>query len=226
MNPFTRSLRTLKRLLLPRTVGARAVLTGAFRGIRFHIDPARQTQLWLGLYEREVQGWLEQMTRGAAAAVDIGAAEGEYTLYLLLRTDARVIAVEPLAESRQLLRANLALNNVHDTERLEVVTDYLGTTEWTRPQTLDSIVAGLPRPLFVKMDVDGSELDILRSGDGVVSDRQVRWLIETHSPQLERDCLDVFRQAGRHGLIVDNAWWRALLPEERPIEQNRWLVVP
>ena len=225
MQTVTRVLRALKRMLLASNVRPRTVLSGAFRGIRLLIDTSRQTQLWLGLHEKEVQPALARLTRGIASAVDIGAAEGEYTMYLLLRTRAQVVAVEPIAELRALIDENLALNGLAESPRLHIVGDYLGTASWARPHTLDSIVSALPRPVFIKLDVDGSELDILESGKEIVADAQVRWLIETHSAELEAQCIEIFRGANRRARIVRNARWRALLPEQRPIEHNRWLLV-
>ena len=219
------ALRVGKRLLARPGVRPRNILFGEFRGIRMNIDASRQTQLLLGLFEREVYGWLRRLTRGIRAAIDLGAEEGEYTIYLLQRTGAqRVISVEPLPASLDALLANLRLNFRDLPPHLTIVPQNIGTADWRRPLSLRMLAADLPRPLFIKLDADGSEVDILQSAGDLLADSEIRWLIETHSLQLERDTIQLFQDHGRAPLIIHNAKWRRWLPEQR-ITHNRWLVV-
>jgi hypothetical protein len=76
----------------------------------------------------------------------------------------------------------------------------------------------------VKIDVDGGECDILDGASALLQAARVRWLVETHSVALEERCATMLRNAGYRVRIVPNAAWRLFLPEQRPIEQNRWLV--
>ena len=78
----------------------------------------------------------------------------------------------------------------------------------------------LERPDFIKVDVDGGELDVLQSAESTLS--QVPALIvETHSAELERAC---GRLLVDHGLRVTVVSQRKLGTEMRPIPHNRWLV--
>jgi hypothetical protein len=74
------------------------------------------------------------------------------------------------------------------------------------------------------MDVDGAEAEILKGASLLNGLGGVRWLIETHSRDLERECVEQLKAAGFETRIIRNAWWRVLIPELRPVEQNRWLA--
>ena len=47
-------------------------------------------------------------------------------------------------------------------------------------------------------------------------------LVETHSVELERDCMGLLEELQYHCQIIENAWWRNVIPELRPIQHNRW----
>jgi hypothetical protein len=53
----------------------------------------------------------------------------------------------------------------------------------------------------------------------------VRWIIEVHSEPLEQACLQILNVADYTTKVIGHAWWRGLVPEARPIEHNRWIVV-
>jgi hypothetical protein len=74
------------------------------------------------------------------------------------------------------------------------------------------------------MDVDGGEEEVLDGAGAMLRTGQVRWLIETHSADLERACARRLTEHGYRVVLVRNAWWRALVPEQRPSSHNRWLV--
>jgi hypothetical protein len=74
------------------------------------------------------------------------------------------------------------------------------------------------------MDVDGAEEKVLNGANTINTLTDVRWLIETHSSQLELLCERILTAAGFQIRIISNARWRVLVPEQRPIEHNRWLV--
>jgi hypothetical protein len=184
-----------------------------------------QSQIYLGLFEREVHTWLERLSRGIHTAIDIGAASGEYTLFFLTRTNAeKVLAFEPDAESLPLLQENLRLNSLGKSGRLEVSAAMVGESDGEEKVTLDSLAGSMKLPCFIKMDVDGAEAEILRGAAKLNAREGVRWLIETHSKSLERECIENLRAAGFETRIIRNAWWRVVIPELRPIEQNRWLA--
>jgi methyltransferase FkbM-like protein len=101
--------------------------------------------------------------------------------------------------------------------------NYVGIHGDAGQVSLDSLAAALLGRGFIKIDVDGAELDVLRSGPECLSRTGLDLLVETHSSQLEVECTDLLKRHGFECLVVRNAWWRTILPEQRPIDHNRWL---
>lgn len=180
------------------------------------LDLSTQFQMYLGTAERELSPWL-RLARDAKTAVDIGAGFGEQTLYLLLKTRAHVLSFEPADRERAAMRRNILLNQVN-TSRLEVIPRLAGDEV-----PLDSLLRYKP-PFFFKIDVDGPEARILRTGERLMREAETRWIVETHSKELEDECISILRGAGLKTHVIKNAWWRIFLPEQRPLEHNRWLV--
>src|SRR5690349_9462563 len=111
-------LSLIKQLVLPTGRRPSTVLSGAFAGLRMHLDYSYETQYYLGLAEREVFGSLKDMSTGIRSAIDIGAASGEYTLYFMKRTSAeRIVSFEPRAEARIMIGKNIRLNGLGSDSR-------------------------------------------------------------------------------------------------------------
>jgi hypothetical protein len=184
-----------------------------------------QMQLYLGLFEKETYPWLARLSQGIMTAIDIGVAYGEYTLYFLTKTQARnVLAFEPDVSLFPYLRENLKLNGLDQSERLKIFHKFLGMSDTEKAIRLDSIADSIKAPCIIKMDVDGAEEDILAGAKEINGLPDMRWLIETHSKDLEVACEEILRGSGFETRIIPNAAWRVFVPEQRPIEQNRWLA--
>ncbi|UCC94664.1 MAG: FkbM family methyltransferase [Candidatus Omnitrophota bacterium] len=223
MNSFIKN----KIKLLPFFLGRkqRTAKSGIFRGLRMKLDLRCQTQLYLGLFEREVYKWVKRLCAGINTAVDIGAGEGEYTLYFLAKTGAKkVFAFEPLAECRARLMSNLRLNNLADEHRLKLSSKYVGSSNNESMCTLDLLLPSISPPCFIKIDAEYNEVDILKGSPKLLDLPQINWLIETHSKQLERQCVEIFSRLGYSTVIVHHAWWRLFIPEMRKSSHNRWMV--
>jgi hypothetical protein len=224
-SPEMRLLSWVKNLVVPPGRKPRQIVLGPFKGITMALSLRHQTQIYLGLFEREVHAWLGRLSRGIHTAIDIGADSGEYTLFLLTRTNAaRVLAFEPNPESLPLLQENLKLNSLAESSRLELSTALVGDSDGASKVSLDSLVGSMQLPCFIKMDVDGAEAEILKGAARLNGLGGVRWLIETHSRSLECQCIEQLKAAGFETRIIRNAWWRVFIPELRPIEHNRWLA--
>ena len=218
-------LRSVKQRIVPAGVAPRTIQSGPFRGLRMELDLRGQTQVYLGLFEREVHPWVKELSRGIRTAIDIGSAQGEYLLYYLSRTPARrVIGFEPDASCWPALERNLALNGLSDDGRLRLDRRFVSREVTEHTVSLDSLVEEIEGPCLVKMDVDGGESHVLEGAARMLDLPQVRWIVETHSVTLEAECIRRFELAGYRTQIVPHAWWRTILPEHRPGPQNRWLV--
>ena len=189
------------------------------------LDLRGQTQVYLGLFEREVHPWVTELSRGIHTAIDIGSAQGEYLLYFLRRTAAQqVLGFEPDQACWPALHRNLALNSLTGDPRLTLSSQFISGSEGERQISLDSLLPRIGGPCLVKMDVDGQEANILAGAPHFLNLAPARWIVETHSPELEREVIGLFRDAGYQTRILGQAWWRLFVPEHRPGAQNRWLV--
>jgi FkbM family methyltransferase len=238
----------IKNALLPDTVRSRTIVTGPFRGITLEVS-LRGLQVYLGLWERETYGWIRHLSKGIQTAIDIGAANGLYTLYFLAKTGAKVYAFEPNVSMLEALDRNLVANGLKGSKRLVISGDFIGSlptssgsgsgkqlqdagldpawagiTKKVQVTQLDSMLDIIETPCLIKMDVDGGEVAILRGTVGINKMPGVRWIIETHSLDLENGCIELLRSAGFQTRVIPNGWWRVFIPELRPIAHNRWLA--
>ncbi len=79
--------------------------------VRLHYAGTVRQLYWLGEYEPDALPWFASYAATADVVVDVGAAEGAYTLVAAaVAPDALVVACEPGDVQGERLRANLALN--------------------------------------------------------------------------------------------------------------------
>jgi precorrin-6B methylase 2 len=217
-----RPLSAIKNLLVPAGRRPRRVWFGLYRDLRLNLDLRSQSQMLVGLWERETYSFVRSVSSKVDWFIDVGAGSGEMCLFFLKGSKSvQVIAVEPDAREVSELRRHLQLNGFSDTacqiHERAVRLDGQGIT-------LDDLpVDGAARG-FIKIDVDGAELDVLKSGERLLSGSQIALLIETHSAALETDCIAWLERRGFATKVIKNAWWRLLIPEYRTIEHNRWLA--
>jgi hypothetical protein len=213
----SRLFRRFKTVFLSDQESVGTIRFGVFRGIRTMAVPVDSVQIRLGLYERETYKYIRRAAKVARWVIDIGAGNGELSLFFSLRTQARtIIAVEPWTTDA--LRKNVELNK---SRGIDVFDKYLGTK--TDQVRLDSLAVPRQTTGFIKLDADFAEFDILKSGEGLLRESRPLLLIETHSAALERDCSEFLAGLGYELTIIPNALWRVLVPEQRPTDYNCWL---
>ncbi len=116
-----------------------------------------------------------------------------------------------------MVRENIELNG---SNRIVLLERFIGTEPGQLP--LDDLPVPHDRRGFIKLDADTAELAILQSGRRLLAEAKPLLLVETHSPELEHDCCAFLAGLGYRLEIIPNAWWRALVPEQRPLDHNRW----
>jgi predicted nicotinamide N-methyase len=158
-----------------------------------------------GLYESELSALYRRCLGPGVLAFDIGAADG-LTSLIFANRGAKVVAFEPDEAAIAKFEANLELNP-RLASRITLVAE-----EYRPPADL--------APRFVKIDVDGGEVEVLHQ---IIGAPQCI-VVETHSKTLERDCQDLLSIRGYGVQVVRNRWWRVIYPEYRPIGFNRWLI--
>ncbi len=217
--------RVLKPLVFRDEVAPRKVRFGVGRGLVLLLNRRHELQKEFGIWEIEAQRIYRRWVTAGTTVYDVGAADGDSTMLLArLATPAPVIAFEPDPALRGRLAQNAALNPWLPAPR--VVAAFVGAREDGAQTTLDATVArhAGPPPQFVKIDVDGAEVDVLSGMEDIIRTWRPVIFVEIHGRDRERACQGFLEARGYEARVIKNAWWRTLYPEHRPIELNRWLL--
>jgi hypothetical protein len=210
--------RALKTILFP-SAGPRRLPVGLARGIRMHIDFTTQTHHYFGLYEVELNRHLRRILRRGVRSFDVGVQHGYDSLLIAKLTRARVAAFECDDACFEEMEQNFALNP-QLRALIQPVRGIVGNGQGEIRLDQWAYNDGWV-PDFIKLDIDGGELDALRSAERLLRTRMPSLLVEVHTRELEQECGHLLIEHGYRPTIV-NA--RRLLPDHRPIEHNRWLI--
>lgn len=214
--------RLAKSLFFGRGPKPHSVLFGPGKGTKFVIDPASKAQRILGLDEAEIAPTFRDAVRKAQTFLDVGASDGYYPILALrLNPTVEVIGCEMHEPLEAKALENYRLNFPNEDRSLTWVSKPVGFSEGQ--VTLDEITGNRPGPILIKIDVDGVEIDVLKSGEHLLARDDSAFLIETHSAELESGVIALLEAHGFGCRIIKNAWWRFAIPETRPTELNRWL---
>jgi FkbM family methyltransferase len=161
--------------------------------------------------------------------LDLGANLGIFTKHLS-RLSSQVISIEPMRETFSFLKNNVReLPNV--TLHNAAVSDHLGTVSMECPNiyeahivadsgdipciTVDSL--NLPRIDFIKVDVEGHELPVIKGALTTISRHRPMWLIESN---WDSPLFDQMQMLGYSCYIEDSGSLRPRLDGER--KTNYW----
>jgi hypothetical protein len=211
----------IKDLFLPQGRQLRRIRGGVTKGMLMELDLSCQLQYYWGLYEREILPVIRRLMPPCKSLIDIGANDGYYTMAFLKSSAQRVVACEPGPAVKQLLH-NAEANGYHPDARFLVERRLIGAE--VQMLTVADLVKNLPRPILLKVDIDGGEVNLLESAENCEFLRELYWVIETHSKELEEQCVHWLRLHHYESHIIRNGFWRCILPEQRPLEHNRWLL--
>ena len=162
--------------------------------------------VYCGLHEFEDMSFLLHVLRTRDLFLDIGANIGSYTVLASKVCGARSVSVEPDRSTLRALLENIRLNGIEDLVQIEAcaiggqngeikfslgmdTTNKVveGTSEVpfqiVQMRTLDDIVKD-QRPTFIKMDVEGYELEVLKGGTRTLENPSLLGLeLETLDPE-------------------------------------------
>jgi SAM-dependent methyltransferase len=208
-----------RRLLEPRPGRSRRIPLGHTAGIRLEAQGNLSVDQWVGLWESELARPLREILRPGMRCLDVGCFNAIYALLFAKRCRAPVIAYEPDPVAVARCERNLALNpELASWITLRPVA--VGGHAGDGVVTLDEDLADEPVD-FMLIDVDRGEMDVLSGALELLARQRPQLIVETHSIELERACGDLLLSAGYRPRVITN---RRLLPQNRPIPHNRWLV--
>ncbi len=211
----------LKQLVFGKECRPRTVRFGLGRGLRLITDPRHDVQRILGLLEPEIARYFRQFGSHCKSFCDVGASNGWYSLVVRkLNPTATIFACEPEPTRADEFSENGRLNGFQVDRQFQWISELIGMNH-TR---LDKLLSTAEEPVLIKIDVEGAELDVLESGRNILERKVTQLIVETHSLDLEKRCIEFLARLGYQSRIIGQAWWRFAVPETRPIPHNRWFV--
>lgn len=195
----------------------RKIIGGIGKGLVLRLDPATEAGLLIGLYEMELNKYIRKMCRPTRRGYDVGGQFGYDALVMARLTGARVVSFESEQEFVREIELNVASNPGLEVEPVMAfvgedppalrLDDYATSSGWV--------------PEYIKMDIEGGELQALRGAESLLRRFGPDLLLEVHSEVLESSCIGLLKSYGyEHIEVVDQ---RKVLPDHRPTRHNRWL---
>jgi FkbM family methyltransferase len=205
--------------LVPRGAVMR-IRSGPLRGYRWIAGSAPHGS-WLGTYESHVQGLFCERVKPGDIVFDVGANVGFFTLLAskLVGPNGHVYAFEPLPRNLHYLERHLRLNGITNvTIQPLAIAAATGSARFRSGQhasmgqltdagdlevataSLDDLIANgtVPRPAFIKMDIEGAESDALRGAPAFLGATGLTIVLSTHGHVQQERCWSALEQAQFH----------------------------
>ena len=181
------------------------------RGMRWIVG-AQNHGMWLGSFEAEKQIAISRLLRPGQTFFDIGANAGYFTLLAsrCVGSSGRVVAVEPLPRNIEMMEKHIAINDISNVLIVrKAISNFIGTalfsveghatsrlsTEGQVPvevTTLDALVEELGAlPDLVKVDIEGTEIDLLRGAKKVLEKFRPVIFLDVHSEEIFNNLLEI-----------------------------------
>ncbi len=216
------------------------IKSGYLAGYKWKRSHRYPSSYWLGNYELPIQKCLVRELKPGEIFFDIGANAGFFSLLAskLVGEKGYVFAFEPLAENIEAVKAQLAMNRVLNCTVVEAaISDSVGEVKlWEGPDTstahivdqgyeqkvvksvksitLDEFVRTTRSPDFIKMDIEGAEVQALQGADVLLSGpNPPRFLIELHGEADWRQVRKILEHAGYSFHILERD---EVLPDYMP----------
>lgn len=171
------------------------------QGLRFYAQKGEAgivANIYYKLFDYEDSMFIIDHLKEDDLFIDVGANVGHFTLIAAGVCNANVIAFEPIPQTFNRLNKNIILNNLTDKVHVENIgigdkNSYLNFTNnkgvmnsvtlshetssvQVQVKTLDDVLE-FKNPSFLKIDVEGYELFVLKGADKVLSNPSLQYLI-------------------------------------------------
>jgi len=226
------------KLFLPDRPVLTRVLRGPFRGARIVMNPRNSLRKIFGLYEYELNDWIEQALRRVTHVLDVGANDGYFTFgcaaaFRRLGKPGEIIAFEPEERCVTLLRESLATSAVSGVGdpgravRIQIIQTLVGRESRPGMITLDSVRSRFAdsndkTATLIKIDVEGAELHVVDGGRSWLRPSNL-FAIEVHERRPLHQVRAFFAEHDLR-LVQVNQRPLPLLGREMRRENNSWLV--
>ncbi|MHC4122149.1 MAG: FkbM family methyltransferase [Planctomycetota bacterium] len=200
-----------------------SIKSGYLAGYKWKRSHRYLSGYWLGSYELSVQKCLVRELKPGDIFFDIGANAGFFSLLgsKQVGEEGHVFAFEPLPENFKAVKTQLEVNNMLNCTVVETaVSDFVGEIRlWegtdtstahigtrgdkqkgcksVKSITLNEFVQTAPLPNFIKIDIEGAEIQALRGADLLLrGSNPPRFLIELHGKRVGQQVGEILEQAG------------------------------
>lgn len=163
----------LKAKILGADRRLRRIWAGPNRGLKMALR-GQDLRIRLGRYEPLVSHAIEALHVPGGGCLDVGCAWGYHTLHMARLGSEGVVGIDA------------------DPERARWADKALKAYARDHPAAHCARVDALPSwPSLIKLDVEGAELEILEASRDVLADHGPNLIVETHSLDLQSQCLRV-----------------------------------
>jgi Methyltransferase FkbM domain len=190
---------------------------GLAKGVIANIDFTVDSSFYFGRHEPELQPHYRSLLRRGMKCFDIGMYRGWDALTFAHITQGKVMSFDlnpqMVASAKKFIApANLSIQLVHAR---------LGDGS-KGDLTIDEIASAHYLPDFIKIDVEGAEVDVLRGAKNTLATRRPSLVVEVHSKALENACIELLHFREYKPITVDPS--RFFFAEYRSLDHNRWLI--
>lgn len=183
----------LKRMLFPPQPSLVRILRGPFRGAIIRAELRHSLRKMFGLYERELNAWIEAVLPHVNTVLDVGANDGYFTFgcaaaFRRLGKSAEIVSFEPQCEQAKQLQVALR-EQPRGNIRITVVEKSIGAEPNVGVITLNDAKRFLdsahgrtaPDASLIKIDVEGAEMEVIAGAFDWLKPSNY-FMIEVHDP--------------------------------------------
>jgi hypothetical protein len=183
-----------------------------------YLDLHHSLRQYLGIYEQELSSHFRRLIRPGFQCFDVGGQGGYDALLMAKLSRGPVISFDCDPASVGEMRVVFDRNSRF---MIEAVCTRIARHMADGQMNLDWASRAYFDPDFVKIDIEGGEVDALLGADRILRHRMPSLIIETHGLREEQACIELLRKYDYRPQIVNQRRW---FKEQRPIAHNRWLV--